>query len=65
MKKTWESPKLIVLVRSNPQEALMAYCKGSAGLAAALEPSSNFTSCMEIPGAANILCVDCSSVDIS
>ena len=27
MKKTWETPKLIALVRNNPQEAVLSGCK--------------------------------------
>jgi len=29
MKKTWDAPKLIVLVRNDPQEAVLNGCKGS------------------------------------
>ncbi len=28
MKKTWQKPRLIVLVRSRPQEAILDICKG-------------------------------------
>lgn len=29
MKKTWETPQLIVLVRSKPEEAILQVCKDS------------------------------------
>jgi len=28
MKKAWEKPQLVVLVRSQPQEAILILCKG-------------------------------------
>ncbi len=28
--KTWEKPKLIVLVRNKPEEAVLGWCKGEA-----------------------------------
>jgi len=31
MKKTWQSPKLIVLVRSRPEESVLSFCKGIQG----------------------------------
>ena len=31
MKKTWESPKLIVLVRTRPEESILSFCKGQLG----------------------------------
>jgi hypothetical protein len=31
MKKTWESPKLIVLVRTRPEENVLAACKAHNG----------------------------------
>jgi hypothetical protein len=31
-KKQWTKPELIVLVRSKPEEAVLAACKGSGGL---------------------------------
>ena len=39
--KKWEAPKLIVLVRSRPEENLSAYCKGGAE-----GPQSVATYCM-------------------
>jgi hypothetical protein len=39
-KRTWQKPELIVLVRSNPEEAVLSYCKfdgatgGRAGVGA-------------------------------
>ena len=31
MKKQWERPQLIVLVRSKPEENVLAACKGNVG----------------------------------
>ena len=31
MKKTWESPKLIVLVRTRPEESILSSCKTLGG----------------------------------
>ena len=28
MKKVWEEPKLVALVRSKPEERVLAFCKG-------------------------------------
>jgi hypothetical protein len=39
--KAWEKPKLIILVRGRPEEALITDCK-STGTGA---PLSDFTSC--------------------
>ena len=68
--KTWEKPKLIVLVRNNPQEAVLSLCKGTPSLVAAGTPVSPTTShfgCMAIPQMANALaeCLDCSSLSAS
>ena len=30
-KKEWSEPELIILVRSNPEEAVLVQCKSSAG----------------------------------
>ena len=32
MKKQWQKPELIVLVRSKPEEAVLTACKGGANL---------------------------------
>jgi hypothetical protein len=42
MKKTWEAPKLIVLVRSRPEESLTSGCKGTAFPGG---PNANATLC--------------------
>ncbi|MBA7661296.1 hypothetical protein ES703_69311 [subsurface metagenome] len=31
-KKKWETPKLICLYRGRPEEAVLQYCKGTAGV---------------------------------
>ena len=66
MTKTWESPKLIVLVRNNPQEAVLDYCKGTPNLLAAIFPNSDYSSCSEYPFLATTpACQACSSVNAS
>lgn len=54
-KKEWSTPELQVLVRHNPEEAILAACKGVApgGIAAA---DSQCTSAV---------CVDCVSISAS
>jgi hypothetical protein len=62
--KTWEKPKLIVLVRGRPEEALTLYCKGT-GIATI--PNDSFSSCEAVPGANNgvIECFGCVIVSVS
>jgi hypothetical protein len=43
--KKWEAPKLIVLVRGNPEESLLAACKTES--AAGGDPNGGFTSCSQ------------------
>ena len=57
--KTWETPKLIVLVRNNPQEVVLDICKGGPVLAAGPVPSDTFMGCQEPPTAAQLICLDC------
>lgn len=71
MKKTWESPKLIILVRNNPQEAVLSVCKGyltdDVGAAAnGVSPQSYYGTCTYQP-AANIPngCMTCQSIETS
>jgi hypothetical protein len=50
MKKTWQKPQLIVLVRSKPEEAVLQFCKNAganAGLSAG--PSASHLLCMSVP----------------
>ena len=65
MKKTWETPRLIVLARNNPQEAVLSYCKGATSFLAVIFPSSDYSSCVEYPAMAAVLCEACSSVNAS
>ena len=66
MKKTWEKPKLIVLVRNDPQEAVLSYCKGNVtGMVAGVVPSSSYASCQQTPVSTVIPCQDCSTVSVS
>jgi len=63
--KAWETPKLIVLVRNNPQEAVLDACKGISGLAAGVVPASDFTDCRETLTSGLMLCMDCFSITTS
>ena len=66
--KTWDKPKLIVLVRNDPQEAVLSGCKGyiPGGLIAAIEPMSTFESCMQMLTATPpIACQSCYDVSTS
>lgn len=66
--KTWTTPKLIALVRNDPQEAVLSVCKGNPVLAAGvpLEPATSFTGCMQLQAIANIpQCMTCSSTSTS
>ena len=69
MKKTWETPKLIVLVRNNPQEAVLSYCKGSPGALTAgtvTSPTNTHTGCTQPFLFANTpSCANCSTVSVS
>jgi hypothetical protein len=60
--KTWERPRLIVLVRGRPEEALIIYCKGTG----TGDPTSYYTSCDQPPVAsATVLCNDCYMISAS
>jgi hypothetical protein len=69
MKKTWETPQLIVLVRNNPQEAVLSLCKGTPSPAAAgtpVSPTTNYYGCMQPFDMANTpVCMDCSTLGAS
>jgi hypothetical protein len=45
MKKVWETPKLIALVRGKPEESLLAACKTE--YAAGGDPNGGFASCSQ------------------
>ena len=48
MKKEWSKPKLIVLFRGRPEEAVLAACKDGAGNAAgAVETQCNTDTCAD------------------
>jgi len=53
MKKLWEKPKLIVLVRTTPEESLILWCKGN-GLGTM--PTTVFTGCYTLDVT---LCLPC------
>ncbi len=52
MKKAWEKPKLVVLVRGNSEEMILTNCKGQYGSG---DPSSIFNACQYNP------CLECVS----
>jgi hypothetical protein len=59
MKKSWEKPKLIILMRSKPEEQVLTICKTTSSAAM---PSSEFEGCSQIVERAPMaLCSDCSS----
>ena len=61
--KTWETPKLIVLVRNNPAEAVLSVCKGDS---TAIFPTSYFAGCTQYNVMANLpTCANCSTVNVS
>jgi hypothetical protein len=39
--KAWKKPELVVLVRSRPEEAVLAACKASGGGAGAVGPNGS------------------------
>ncbi len=43
MKKQWRKPELVVLVRTNPEEAILGYCKTSSDTG----PSDLYSGCYE------------------
>ena len=59
MKKPWQKPKLIVLVRGAPEERVLGACKTTSSAAM---PSSEFEGCAQVvEGAPMALCTDCST----
>jgi hypothetical protein len=64
--KAWVTPQLIVLVRNNPQEAVLDACKGSPALAAGVVPSDDFSGCRQYPNMLmSVICLDCFSISVS
>ena len=58
MKKTWEPPRLIVIVRSRPGEAVLTFCKGN--LLLPRQPEDNADCNLDADG-----CAVCSANRIS
>lgn len=67
MKRTWETPKLIVLVRNNPQEAVLSACKGGEdAMITGWSPDYAHTGCTSIVGTANApVCEGCNQVTLT
>jgi len=59
MKKTWQNPKLIVLVRSKPEEMVLTACKYQP-FPAGSTPGSLFSGCL-----CESLCVWCDTAGSS
>ena len=57
-KKKWIAPELVVLVRSHPEEAVLATCKDTVG---ALSPTASNAGCVNFAG----FCGDCASIAAS
>jgi hypothetical protein len=60
--RTWEKPKLIVLVRSKPEESLILYCKFSSGIQGTGSPTDLFFGCYNQLGLCN---GECSITNVS
>jgi hypothetical protein len=63
MKKTWQKPKLVILVRTNPEEAVLSLCKmpgNFGGLAASISPAAEDAGCYW-----EVECNDCSELSFS
>ena len=59
-KKIWVMPELIVLVRSKPEEEVLAMCKSGGPLGPGAGPSTNNNNCT-IPGCG----ANCSAQSVS
>lgn len=46
MRKTWQKPKLVVLVRGRPEECVLSACK-TGGTATEATPATNELDCIE------------------
>jgi hypothetical protein len=58
MRKTWQKPKLVVLVRGRPEEFVLAACK-TAGAPTEVTPTINESDCRQ-----NLVnCEDCSAMN--
>jgi hypothetical protein len=59
MKKLWEKPKLVILVRSEPEERVLTTCKTGKSSA---QPGDVYQGCDHtLDGAAMAICSDCST----
>ena len=56
-KKEWSQPELLVMTRSNPEEAVLTNCKGNGGST----PGVDFSGCNIAEG----LCGGCLSIGVS
>jgi len=55
-KKEWKKPELTILVRTRPEEGILASCKNAT---AAADPSNLNANCFQNDGSGG--CIDCSS----
>jgi len=59
-KRAWGTPELIVLVRSGPEEAVLAACKyWNAG------PTDSYDTCLIVTLTPAVPCIYCASVSTS
>lgn len=66
--KTWETPKLIVLVRNRPEETVLSACKatgGAGGLIAGDSAGTVAGGCTYISVTATVPCTQCSILSSS
>lgn len=57
MRKTWQKPKLVVLVRGRPEEHVLAACK-TGGTATEATPANNEIDCVRN----EVYCQNCSDI---
>ena len=47
MKKKWEKPNLVVLLRSSPEEAVLAICKSNNPNSPSSGPNNSYDKCAD------------------
>lgn len=62
-KKTWRKPKLLILIKVHPEEAVLSACKNGILGEERVYGGSNTTHTNCVPG--NMTCVTCDSITLS
>jgi hypothetical protein len=62
-KKTWQTPKLVALVRDKPEEAVLSFCKG--GSIGGPATQINLCNWMNYPPGGCVDLATCSAVGVS